>query len=973
MTKLLGIDMKFKLTILALIIFGFQYSFSQVVQTVPAYATENDSIVVKFNAKLGDGGLAGFTGTVYAYTGVITNNSTSSSNWKHVISSGWADYQHQPVLTKIGTDLYQLVIGYPRKYYSVTDTGEHILKLAFVFKNSDGTKTGRDVGAADIFAPLYSSGISIVLNSPTLPTQFSNPLSAPVFANPGDTVDISAKAVGSNIAEISLSINGTLKSRLSQDSIAYGFIANNYSSGTNNVLVVAVDSNGAADSLSFIIFNNPAVNQAQLPSGMEYGINYNSSNPTTATLVLFAPKKSFVYVLGDFNNWQVNKNYLMNEYQVTADSVIWWITLTNLSPGTEYAFQYLVDGSIRCADPFSEKILDPDNDSYISYSTYPDLKAYPAGKTQQIVSVLQTGQSEYNWQVTNFKKPLKTDLVVYELLVRDFVSTHDYNTLADTIGYFKRLGVNAIELLPIMEFEGNESWGYNPNFHFAPDKYYGTKNDLKHFIDVAHQNGIAVILDAPMNGIMGSSPLAKLYWDSANNRPAANNPWLNPFALHDYSVGCDFNHNSPETRYYMKRFTSHWISDYHVDGFRFDLAKGYTQTPYYTISNGSIVYNDDAMSQYDASRIYNLERIADNIRNVDSTAYTILELFSVVKEENELIKYGTMVWDNMNNNYGQASMGYSTGWDLSGTSYLSFGSSLPGYVAYMESHDEEREMYRNLTYGNSSGSYNIKDTVTALNRLKLCEALFYTIPGPKMLWQFGELGYDFPINYNGRVGDKPIRWDYYSNTERLKLYKTTATLINLKTKYPAFRSSNFTVGAAREVKFVTILDSTMDVLAFGNFDIVNQASDVTFPVAGTWYDYFSGDSISLTTDHQFTLRPGELHIYTTVKLPLPEQDLITGVEGNNEKALVKSFDLKQNYPNPFNPSTVIKYQIPKAGIVKLKVYDILGREVSMLVNGEKSAGEYTVSFDGSRLASGVYFYTIQSGSYISTKKMLLLK
>lgn len=967
--------MKFKLTILALIITGFQYSFSQVVQTVPAYATENDSIVVIFNAKLGDGGLAGFTGTVYAYAGVITNNSTSSSNWKHVISSGWSDYQHQPVLTKIGTDLYQLVIGNPRKYYSLTDASEHILKLAFVFKNSDGSKTGRDVGGADIFASLYSSGVSIVLNNPVLPAQLSDPLNAPVFANPGDTVNISAKAVtvGTKIASISLSVNGTLKSQLNQDSIVFSFVAQNYSTGSNNVLIVSTDTSGIKDSLSFIIFNNPAVNQAQLPSGMEYGINYNSSNPTTATLVLFAPKKSFVYVLGDFNNWQVNKNYMLNEYQVTADSVIWWISLTNLSPGTEYAFQYLVDGSIRCADPYSEKILDPDNDSYISSSTYPDLKAYPAGKTQQIVSVLQTGQSAYNWQVTNFKKPLKTDLVVYELLVRDFVSTHDYNTLADTIGYFKRLGVNAIELLPIMEFEGNDSWGYNPDFHFAPDKYYGTKNDLKHFIDVAHQNGIAVILDAPMNGIMGSSPLAKLYWDSANNRPAADNPWLNQFAPHDYSVGCDFNHDSPETRYYMKRFTTFWLSQYHVDGFRFDLAKGYTQTVNYTISGGNIVYDDNKMLLYDASRVYNLKNIANNIWNIDTSAYAIFELFSELKEENVLVNYGMMVWDNMNYNYGQASMGYSSGWDLSGTSYLNLGSSLPGYVAYMESHDEEREMYRNLMYGSASGSYNIKDTVTALNRLKLCEALFYTIPGPKMLWQFGELGYDFPINYNGRVGDKPIRWDYYSNAERLKLYKTTAALINLKKNYPAFRSSNFTVGTARQVKIVTIQDPSMDVVAFGNFDVVSQSYDIGFPASGTWYDYFTGDSISLTTDHQFTLNPGELHIYTTVKLPTPEQGLVTGVEENNEKAVIKSFDLKQNYPNPFNPSTVIKYQIPKAGIVKLKVYDILGREVSMLVNAEKSAGEYTVSFDGSRLASGVYFYTIQSGSYISTKKMLLLK
>ena len=303
---------------------------------------------------------------------------------------------------------------------------------------------------------------------------------------------------------------------------------------------------------------------------------------------------------------------------------------------------------------------------------------------------LQTAQGSYNWQVTNFKRPLKTDLVVYELLVRDFVSTHDYKTLIDTLGYLKRLGVNAVELLPIMEFEGNDSWGYNPNFDFALDKFYGPKNDLKRFVDVAHQNGMAVILDAPMNDIMSSSTLAKLYWDPVNNRPAADNPWLNPIATHDYNVGCDFNHDSPETRYYMKRFTTFWLSQFHVDGFRFDLAKGYTQTISYTIVGNTIVYDDNKVSLYDPSRVYNLERIADNVWNQDASAYVILELFTEVKEETILVNYGMMVWDNMNGNYTQASMGYSSGWDLSGTSYLSMGWKVPGNVAYMESHDEER-------------------------------------------------------------------------------------------------------------------------------------------------------------------------------------------------------------------------------------------------------------------------------------------
>ncbi|MEG9512339.1 hypothetical protein LZ318_01565, partial [Saccharopolyspora indica] len=121
----------------------------------------------------------------------------------------------------------------------------------------------------------------------------------------------------------------------------------------------------------------------------------------------------------------------------------------------------------------TEKILDPVNDPFIPSVTYPSLKPYPTGKTTGIVSIVQTAKPQYNWQVPAFSKPDKQKLVIYELLVRDFTAAQNWQTLKDTLGYIKRLGVNAIELMPFSEFEGNNSWGYNPIFYFAPDKAYG--------------------------------------------------------------------------------------------------------------------------------------------------------------------------------------------------------------------------------------------------------------------------------------------------------------------------------------------------------------------------------------------------------------------------------------------------------------------------------------------------------------------
>jgi subtilase family serine protease len=111
------------------------------------------------------------------------------------------------------------------------------------------------------------------------------------------------------------------------------------------------------------------------------------------------------------------------------------------------------------------------------------------------------------------------------------------------------------------------------------------------------------------------------------------------------------------------------------------------------------------------------------------------------------------------------------------------------------------------------------------------------------------------------------------------------------------------------------------------------------------------------------------------------QNLINDLSGTLPSLVTKgitnnlptAYSLYQNYPNPFNPSTIIQYQIPSNGVVTIKVFDILGREMSTLVNNYKAAGNYSVTFDASKLASGVYFYRLNSGNYISTKKMLLLK
>ncbi|MEL7341151.1 MAG: alpha-amylase family glycosyl hydrolase, partial [Bacteroidota bacterium] len=438
----------------------------------------------------------------------------------------------------------------------------------------------------------------------------------------------------------------------------------------------------------------------------------------------------------------------------------WWVQLNGLTPGEEYAYQYQVDGVLTIGDPYCDKVLDPWNDSFISDDVYPNLKPYPT-EASGIVSVLQTAQTPYVWQSNNYTRPDQSELYVYELLIRDFVAAHDYKTVIDSLDYLQSLGINAIELMPIMEFEGNSSWGYNPSYLFAVDKYYGTRNDLKAFVDSCHARGIAVILDMVVNHHFGQSPLVRLYFDSGSNRPTADNPWFNQDATHPFNVGYDMNHESPQTQEYVDRILRYWVEEYRFDGYRMDLSKGFTQTNY----GGDV----GAWSSYDAGRVALLKRMADSLWNVDPGVYFMLEHFANNTEEKELAEYGMMIWGNHNHNYTQAAMGYASDANFSGISHKNRGWNVPNLIGYMESHDEERIMYKNTAFGNSSGNYDVRDLNTGLARAEMAAAFFIPLPGPKLMWQFGEYGYDYEIEFNGRTGEKPIRWDYLNNPYRLKL------------------------------------------------------------------------------------------------------------------------------------------------------------------------------------------------------------
>lgn len=917
----------------------------------PVFATQNDVVTITYNASQGNGALVGVV-PVYMHTGVIVQG---QSGWQFV-QGIWGQADNNVLMTPIGNNLHQKTINIPQ-YYGFPP-GTVVLQLAFVFRNAGGTIVGRAADGGDIFVPLFQPGFNAGITAPAAVQLFTSaPTSLAFTAQSSEPATITlyrnsdVVATNANATQVSTNLNFT------------GLPNGQYWlwMEANNGITTITDS-------TYIILQGPPVVQNP-PAGIVDGINY--LDDSTVILQLFAPFKNFVYVLGDFNDWQFHPDYYCRR---TTSGDRYWIQLNNLTPGQEYRFQYSIDlEDMRVADIYAEKILDPWNDPWIGPDRYPNLIGYPFGKTTQIVSVLQTAQQPYNWQTTNFQRPPKERLVVYELLVRDFTEARTFQAVIDSLGYLERLGINALKLMPLQEFENNESWGYNPMFYFAIDKYYGPKEKLKELIDKCHARGIAVILDVVFNHSFGQNPQVRMYFNPNAGpwgQPSAQNPWFNQVETHPFSVGYDYNHDSPHTQAFMKRNMHFLLNEFKFDGFRFDLSKGFTQT--------NTFGNVGAWNQYDQSRINHWLRIRNEIHEVDPNVYLILEHFANNNEETVLANNGFLLWGNINHDFNEATMGWSS--NLSWANYQTRGWNEPNIVSYAESHDEERLMYRNLNFGNQSNpNHNTRNLNIALSRMEASAALNIPLIGPKMIWQFGELGYDYSINYcpNGtinpdcRTANKPVRWDYYDVPQRQRLYKVYAAINKLKRDNPAFSSTNYIYDVGGAGKRLIIQHPTMNVVIIANFS-VNQISMVPgFPNTGTWYDYLAGTSIvENNLNNAFLLQPGEYRIYTSVQLETP--DLSVGVE----EASIGDGRMLGAYPNPFTDFTQISYQLERTQKLTVRVIDLQGRVVDVLFDGMQGAGNYMLQWNGTgqggtNMPNGIYFVHFVTDSGTSVSKVIL--
>ena len=946
-----------KITLLLLLILTSITFYGQVTVN-PSTFELNQSITITVDVNSTDSDCNGFNNPtkVYMHSGAGDDSNAFGFN----VVGNWGQDDGVGEMISIGGGLWEITIN-PSTYYTLTPTqADNVTQLGMVFRNEDGSQELKDNGCSDFFIPVGL--FQLTLTAPTdNPTIVNSGASVPITATATQTADFTLKANGATI------------------NTQNGITNYSFSPSVTNTTTFVLEADNGSEVLTeeFQVIVNPTIVQEAIPAGIVEGVNYNPSDATKVTLAIKAPNKDYIFVAGSFNNYEFDNNLVMK--QDVTDTDLYWIEITGLTSGQYYTYQYwLVDETpfanspqiVKTADPYSPIVLSPFDDGGIS--NFPGMPSYPAGQERE-VTLIKTGQTPYNWVVDSFDKPKKEDLVVYEVLIRDFDANRSYQNLIDRFDYFKNLKINAIYLMPIMEFDGNETWGYNTSFHYALDKFYGTPEKFKEFVDLCHQNGIAVILDIALNHATGRNPLVRMWMDDPDDDgwggPSSENPYFNTVAQHDYSVFNDFDHSNSLTQNYTKKVVEHWVTEYKIDGFRWDLTKGFTQN----CGPGS---GSGCTDNYQQDRVDVLKSYADHSWSIDPTHYVIFEHLGSDNEEqqwanyrlNETVSKGVMMWGKMTSEYTDFVQGFTS--NISRATHQSRGFNAPRLMMYPESHDEERVMYEAVTFGNNSNSsHNVRNLNIALKRMGSMGAVSLTLPGPKMIWHFASLGMDNSIwtcnngsvqngNDGCKLATKPQpQWteNWLADADRSNLYSTWARLIDLKINEPVFEGDFVLEGATQSVR-AYIFDTSIpdgqlkNVVILANFRTIDQNIVPDFPTTGTWYNLMDNTSFNVSSTSTPILIPaGEFRIFGNAAATLSSED---------ESIVSNGLSI---YPNPANSN----FQINKEtnGVI---IYNLLGKAVKEF-NGRFEAGH---NFDISSLNKGIYFLRIKNNQNNKTIKLI---
>ncbi len=530
---------------------------------------------------------------------------------------------------------------------------------------------------------------------------------------------------------------------------------------------------------------------------------------------LFAPYNKGAALMGCFSNWE--------EIPMEKDEAGYFRTRVELKDGVyQYKFRVQSKSWFLEADQWVD-VVDP-------YATDID------DHTQNAVVRVKDGDrivDTYVWQHDDKPLPGDRELVIYEMHVADFsggeadpLARGKYEHVVEKLDYLAELGINAIELMPLKEYPGDYSWGYNPRYFFAAESSYGTTEELKNLIDECHGRGIRVIIDGIYNHSESSSPLTQIdhdYWYHHAPRDADNN-WGPEFNYEFY----DENLGTYPARKFVGDTVRYWVQEYHLDGIRFDAARQIANydfmhwivqeaknaagpKPFYTVAE----YIPETPS------ITNLDGPMDGCWH-DSFYHCIVEHICGDTFDLERLKDAI---------------------DCKRQGFL----GATNVVNYLSNHDHDR-VFSEL------GDRGILDE-PAFKRAKLGSVLLMTAVGVPLIWMGEEFG-EYKVK---TIEQAKIDWTLLGNDMNKGLWEYYKGLINLRKNNQALYTENIDFfhedPESKVFAYTRWNDEGSRVVVVANLseNYLGGYSVPHFPANGTWhewtgnYDVESGDD-NITID-----------------------------------------------------------------------------------------------------------------------------
>ncbi|MEO8398881.1 MAG: alpha-amylase family glycosyl hydrolase, partial [Ignavibacteriaceae bacterium] len=498
--------------------------------------------------------------------------------------------------------------------------------------------------------------------------------------------------------------------------------------------------------------------------------------------------------------------------------------------------------------------------------------------------------------------------IIYSIFVRTFSDAGTFNNVTQRMQSIKDLGVDCIWFLPIHPTTNNlgpDNPGYATTNYLDVLESYGTKNDFKTLVETAHQFGIKVILD---HVIQHTSVLHPFMKDA--NQFKANSPYY-PFYMWDQNNNFQYlftwvdlpsiNYENESTRDYLLNAAKYWMNDFDIDGYRCDVAW--------------------AINDLRVSGPAYWQKWRSTLKSIKPDAIFIAEA------DAQFERYFDKKFD----------MGYDWNWFsnlrnlVSNTGSINALDSAVTYFfnpqfpkdarpfRFLENHDEQRFI----------DAFGIADT-------KLAAAILFTSPGVPMLYagqEVGEETFRGNINWNDPHNLLP----YYKNLIKIRKQNHALTFGNYQ------RINN--TSSVNVYSYLRV-NGDNNVIVNVNFSSNEQVVNISVPLDKITFDstssFYLNDELNIKTygivgtdlkNFQVTLPPNGAQILVLSNTPLTEVK-------DETQNIPLSYKIEQNYPNPFNPSTTIKYSLPFGSHVKINIYNILGQQVSELVNQVQNAGNY---------------------------------